>query len=67
MLCLFVAFAAVRDPVRKSLLSQVLKASVIGRKLTVKILDCVPKVGRNRLSAVHDAQTLAKTERDVKG
>jgi hypothetical protein len=60
-LCLFFALAAVRDPVRKSLLSQVLEASVIGRKLTVKIFDCVPKVSRNRLSAVHDATNLAKT------
>jgi len=31
-----------RDPVRETLLAEVLKASIIGRKLTVEILDCVP-------------------------
>jgi hypothetical protein len=45
----------------------VLKASLIGWKLTVEIFDCVPKMGRNRLSAVHDVANLAKYQRDVKG
>jgi hypothetical protein len=57
----------VRDTVRESLLSEVLKAGVITRKLAVEIFDCVPKVSGNRLSAVHDVQTLAETGREVKG
>jgi hypothetical protein len=55
------------DAVRKPLLPQMFKASFVGRKLTVEILDCVSKMSGNRLSAVHDATNLAKTERDVKG
>jgi hypothetical protein len=61
MLALPLARLTVRNAVRKSLFSEVLKASVIVRKLAVEVFDCVPKVGRNRLSAVHDATNLAKT------
>jgi hypothetical protein len=32
----------VRHSVRESLFPQMLKASIIGRELTVEILDCVP-------------------------
>jgi hypothetical protein len=67
VLALCLTLSAICHAVRKPLLPQVLEASVISRKLTVEIFDCVPKVGRNRLSAVHDVTNLAKTQRDVKG
>jgi hypothetical protein len=67
MLALLAALGTVRNPARKSLFPKMLKASIVGWKLTVKILDCVPKVSRNGLSAIHDATNLAGTERDVKG
>jgi hypothetical protein len=67
MLALSLARSAVSHSVGKALFAKMLKAGIIIRKLAVEILDCVPKMGRNRLAAVHDDQTLAKTERDVKG
>jgi hypothetical protein len=33
---------AVRHSVRKTLFPQMLETSVIGRKLTMEILDCIP-------------------------
>jgi hypothetical protein len=55
MLVLLFTLAAIGHAVRESLFPEVLKASLIIRKLAVEIFDCVPKVTRNRLSAVHDA------------
>jgi hypothetical protein len=67
MLALRLALGTICDAIREPLLPQMFKASVIGWKLTVEIFDCVPKVSRNCLLAVHNGATLAKTERDVKG
>jgi hypothetical protein len=39
---LLFARLAVRDSIRKTLFAEMLEASIIGRKLTVEILDCVP-------------------------
>jgi hypothetical protein len=61
MLATLLALVAISDAIRKPLLPQMLKAGFIGWKLTVEILDCVPKMSGNRLSAVHDATNLAKT------
>lgn len=67
MLALPLARLTIRNTVRKPLLSEVFKASIITGKLAVEILNCVSKVGRNRLSAVHDGLNLPETGREVKG
>jgi hypothetical protein len=60
MLAIPFACLAVRNAVGKALFPEVLKASLIVRKLAIEIFDCVPKMGRNRLSAVHDATNFSK-------
>jgi hypothetical protein len=42
VLALRFARLAVRDSIGKTLFPEMLKASIIGRELTVEILDCVP-------------------------
>jgi hypothetical protein len=42
MLALLFALGAVRNPVRKTLFPKMLKAGIVGRKLTVEIINCVP-------------------------
>ncbi|MGA8151013.1 MAG: hypothetical protein WB952_08695 [Terriglobales bacterium] len=42
VLALLFTCLAVRNPVRKSLLSKMLKASIVIGKLTVEIINCVP-------------------------
>jgi hypothetical protein len=42
VLTLLFARLAVRDSIGKTLFAEMLKASIVGRKLTVEILDCVP-------------------------
>ncbi|MGC1371690.1 MAG: hypothetical protein WA824_06090 [Candidatus Sulfotelmatobacter sp.] len=60
MLALRLARFAIGHAIRKSLLPEMLKASLVIGELTVKILDCVSKMSGNRLPAVHDATNLAK-------
>jgi hypothetical protein len=42
VLALLFALSTVGNAVRESLLPEMLKAGVVGRKLTVEIIDCVP-------------------------
>jgi hypothetical protein len=42
VLALLLARLAVRDSIGETLFSEMLKAGIIGRELTVEILDCVP-------------------------
>jgi ABC-type lipoprotein release transport system permease subunit len=61
MLALLFALGTVRSTIRESLFPQMLKAGIIGRKLTVKVINRVPKMLRNRLTAVHDDQMYQNT------
>jgi hypothetical protein len=47
------AFRAESNPVRPALLFHVLKASIIGWKIFVELIDCVSQVLWDCLSAVH--------------
>ena len=67
MLLLLPTLRAVGNPAGEAPLFEVLKAGVVVGKLAVEIIDCVPQIFRNCLSAVHDIDRLAKPERDVKG
>jgi hypothetical protein len=42
VLALRLALLAVRHTVRKTRFSEMLKASIVGRKLAVEVLNCVP-------------------------
>ncbi len=67
MLAILLARFAVRDSAGKALFLEVLKASCIVGKLTAEVVNRVPKMLRDGLSAVHDVQTLPFSLRDVKG
>ena len=67
VLAILLARFAVRDSAGKPLFLQVLKASCIIGKLTIEIINRVPKMLRDGLSAVHNAETLPFSLRDVKG
>ena len=67
MLAFHFARQAVRDSVRKSLFSEVLKASLIVGKLTVKIIDCVPQMFRDCLTAIHGKNSMPSILLVVKG
>jgi len=53
VLAIFFALFAIGNSVREALLFEVLKASIVIRKLAVEIFYRVPQVLWNRLSAVH--------------
>jgi hypothetical protein len=61
MLAFASALFAVRYSARKALFLEVLKASIIGRKLTIEVSNRVSQVLWDCLPAVHDVPKLLQT------
>ena len=62
MFLLFPTLLAVGNSAGESLLFEVLNASIVVRKLAVKIFHCVPQVLWNCLSAVHVVKNFTKSQ-----
>jgi len=67
VLAFLLARIAVRNVAGEALLHKMFKASRIIRELTVEVIDRVPQMGWNRLTAVHGKNSMPFVLRDVKG
>jgi len=67
VLTLLLAFLAIGDSTGEPLLFKVFQASSVIGELAVEIIDRVPEMLRNCLSAVHNDIRLPFSLRDVKG
>jgi hypothetical protein len=67
VLAVLSALFAVGDSAGEALLFQVLKASRVIRELSVEVVDRVPEMLWNCLSAIHGKNSMPFSLRDVKG
>jgi hypothetical protein len=58
---------AVRNPARIALFLDLLKASIVGRKIAVEIVEGVAKLGWDGLAAIHGRNSMPSIRLAVKG